>query len=285
MGKKIIVPGADFSANGIAIPMIIKIKAGQSAVIDGITYTGGVNGEAYELDTIPSTFHESSAVTYLENVTINTSEFILKQGYFQYQQGLKKVSILSPVSTTTNLNTVFAYCNVLEEISGMENFSTEGVTNLSQMFRSCAQLASIDVTHFDTSACTNISNMFAGCTKLKTLNLSSFDTSKVTDMSRVFSGNTVLETIILGTGWDMIGKTVTDLFYLNVRLASIVAPNCQSTDYGTSGTQMMALINAIQSSGMNATRNTTPLVITCGDNKTVTGTYVHGTGWTWTVQS
>lgn len=285
MGKKIVIPDADFSANGIVIPMIIKIKAGQSVVIDGVTYTGGVNGQAYELDTIPTTFHESSAVTYLESVTINTTEFILKQGYFQYQDGLQKVAILSQIQTTNNLNTAFAYCKKLRELTGIGNFSTTGVTNFSQMFRSCEALTSLDVSNFDTSEATNISNMFAGCTYLTTLDLSSFDTSNVTDMSRVFSGCNRLQTLVLGDDWDMIGKTVTDLFYMNHVLASITAPNCQSTEYGTANTQLMALISAIQGSGFNATRNTTPLVITCGDNKTVTGTYTHGTGWSWVVSS
>lgn len=285
MGKKLVIPGADFSTNGIAIPMVIKIAAGQSVVIGGNTYSGGTNGEAYELDTIPSTLHENSAVTYLELVTVNTPEFILKDGYFQYQQGLKKLSILQPVQVTNDLKTAFAYCRTLAEFNGINNIETAGVTNFSQMFRSCEQLVNLSLTHFDTSSATTLSNMFAGCANLKTLDLSSFVTTSVTDMSRVFSGCSHLETLILGTGWTMIGKTVTDLFYLNVNLTSIVAPKCLSTEYGTSGTELMALINAIQGSGYNVNRNSRPLVITCGDNKTVTGTYVHGTGWSWVVES
>ena len=285
MGKKLVIPGADFSTNGIAIPMVIKIAAGQSVVIGGNTYSGGTNGEAYELDTIPATFHENSAVTYLELVTINSPDFILRDGYFQYQQGLKKVSFLSEINMANDIKTSFANCSILEEITGLENLNTEGVTRFDQMFRGCASLASLDVSNFDISAATNISNMFAGCAALTALDLSSFDTTKVTDMNRMFSSCSHLKTLILGDKFSMVGKIVTDLFYLNVYLTSIVAPKCLSTEYGTSGTELMALINAIQGSGYNSTRNSRPLVITCGDNKTVTGTYVHGTGWSWVVES
>ena len=285
MGKKLVIPGADFSTNGIAIPMVIKIAAGQSVVIGGNTYSGGTNGEAYELDTIPATFHENSAVTYLELVTINSPDFILRDGYFQYQQGLKKVSFLSEINMANDIKTSFANCSILEEITGLENLNTEGVTRFDQMFRGCPSLASLDVSNFDTSAATNISNMFAGCAALTALDLSSFDTTKVTDMNRMLSSCSRLETLILGDKFSMVNKIVTDLFYLNVYLTSIVAPKCLSTEYGTSGTELMALINAIQGSGYNSTRNSRPLVITCGDNKTVTGTYVHGTGWSWVVES
>ena len=285
MGRKLVIQGADFSANGIVIPMTIKIKAGQSTVINGTTYSGGANGEFYELDAFPTTFHESSAVTYLEQATISSDDFTLKDGYFQYQQGLEKVSFLaSAINTTNDLKTTFMYCTNLTEIVGLDKLDTSGVVNMSQMFRSCSKLTSLDVSHFDTSAVTTFSNMFAGC-KVSSLDLSSFDTSNATDMSRIFSGCDSLQTLVLGEDFDLVGKTVTDLFYFTNKLASIVAPNCLSTDYGTANTQLMALVNAIQGSGYNSNRNANPLVITCGDGKTVTGTYVHGSGCTWAVSS
>ena len=285
MGKKLVIPGADFSTNGIAIPMVIKIAAGQSVVIGGNTYSGGTNGEAYELDTFPTTFKESSAVTYLEKVTINSTDFQLKDAYFQYQQGLKRISFLSKPQTTKNLSAAFAYNRTLTGIDGLDLIETTGVTNFNQMFRSCETMTNFDVSNFDTSEATNISNMFAGCARVVTLDLSSFDTKKVTNMDRVFSGCSYLENLILGEDWDMVtgNPSKTDMFYLNVKLASITAPNCQSTEYGQAGTQLNALISAIAASGFNASRNTTPLVITCGDGHTVTGAYIHGTGWTWTV--
>ena len=285
MGKKLIIPGTNFLANGIALPMVIKITAGESVVIGGVTYSGGTNGESYELDTFPTTFKESSAVTYLESVTINSSDFQLKDAYFQYQEGLKRISFLSAPQTTNNLSTAFAYNRRLTVLDGLNLIQTTGVTNFSQMFRSCEQMTSLNVSNFDTSEATNISNMFAGCANITTLDLSSFDTKKVTNMDRVFSGCSKLQTLILGDDWDMVtgNPSMTDMFYLDTKLAAITAPNCMSTEYGQSGTQLNALISAITASGFNVARNSTPLVITCGDNHTVTGAYNHGTGWTWTV--
>lgn len=286
MGKKIIIQGADFSANGIVIPMIIKIKSNQSITIGGITYSGGENGAYFELDAIPNTLKSGSLSTAIESVFINDSDFILSSAYFENNSGLTDVrfSMGSFRSATSLLNT-FSNCNTIQSIIGFGNINTENVTNLGSLFRSCKKLTSIDISSFDTTNVTNMTLMFSDCNNLTSIDLSSFNTSKVTNMTRMFSTCSNLQTLTLGENWDMItgNPSVIDIFYNCNKLASIIAPACVASQYATEGTQIKKLIDAITSSGFKSTRQETPIVITCANNETVRGTYVTSTGWSWSL--
>ena len=65
----------------------------------------------------------------------------------------------------------------------MSHFDTSQVTNMSEMFSSCASLASLDVSHFNTSQVRNMQVMFHACNGLKILDISNFDTSNVKNRS------------------------------------------------------------------------------------------------------
>lgn len=286
MGKKIIIQGADFSANGIAIPMIIKIKANQSITIEGTTYNGGENGAFFELDAIPTTLRNGVSSTAIEIVSINDSDFILNSAYFENNAGITDVRFLmGSFSSATSLMNTFSQCSTIQSVTGLGNINTENVTNLSCLFRSCSRLTSIDFSSFDTSYVTNMALMLSGCGNLTSLDLSSFNTSRVSDMSRVFASCSNLQTLTLGEKWDMItGSTsVVDTFYSCNKLASIIAPACVASQYTTAGTQIKKLIDAIAGSGFSSNRPLIPLVITCANNETVIGTYVSGTGWSWSL--
>jgi len=90
---------------------------------------------------------------------------------------------------------VFAPENSSCLFSGMQNltdirfggaFSTENVTNMSDMFSDCKSLRVLDLDCFDTSKVTNMWSMFEECESLTTLNMSSMDTSNVTGMRYMF---------------------------------------------------------------------------------------------------
>ena len=74
----------------------------------------------------------------------------------------------------------------LKQIEGIENLNTENVTDMSDMFRFCSSLTSLDVTHFNTGNVTNMSDMFASCSKLTSLDVTHFNTANVKDMSDMF---------------------------------------------------------------------------------------------------
>ena len=75
----------------------------------------------------------------------------------------------------------------LSKIEGIEYLRTFNVTNMSQMFRGCSLLTSLDVSGFNTSNVTDMGYMFEDCSGLTSLDVSGFNTSKVTDMQYMFA--------------------------------------------------------------------------------------------------
>ena len=72
---------------------------------------------------------------------------------------------------------------------------------MSQVFRDCSELTSLDLSSFDTANVTNMINMFYGCSKLTSLDLSSFDTSNVTDISGMFANCASLNKLYLSSSF------------------------------------------------------------------------------------
>ena len=76
----------------------------------------------------------------------------------------------------------------LKQIEGIENLNTENVTDMSDMFRFCSSLTSLDVTHFNTGNVTSMADMFSSCPRLAELDVTHFNTANVTSMSGMFYG-------------------------------------------------------------------------------------------------
>lgn len=83
----------------------------------------------------------------------------------------------------------------LTSITGLEYLNTSCVTDMSGMFKGCANLSELSLTYFNTSRATDMQDMFAGCTNLKKLDISTFNTASVTDMAGMFSGCSSISTI------------------------------------------------------------------------------------------
>ena len=60
--------------------------------------------------------------------------------------------------------------------------------DLSDMFRDCSSLTSINLSNFNTNNVSNMSYMFNGCASLTSINLSNFNTNNVTNMNYMFRG-------------------------------------------------------------------------------------------------
>lgn len=95
----------------------------------------------------------------------------------------------------TSCNSWFNECTELTTIEGIEYLNTEKVGDMAQMFKGCAKLNSLDLSHFNTQNVKNMYSMLYGCQKLKTLDLSNFDTKNVTSMSNMFVRCKALKTI------------------------------------------------------------------------------------------
>ncbi len=94
----------------------------------------------------------------------------------------------------TNMSNMFRGCCTLTTLN-VSGLNTEKVEDMNGMFSGCTKLKGIDVSNFNTAAVTNMSSMFAGCATIYELNLSNFNTENVIDMSEMFSGCTGLQSL------------------------------------------------------------------------------------------
>ena len=69
---------------------------------------------------------------------------------------------------------MFNSCYVLEEIKGIENFNTDNVTNMTQTFRICRALKTLDLSKWNDTKVTAMDRMFQQCLSLETLDVSRF---------------------------------------------------------------------------------------------------------------
>ena len=113
-------------------------------------------------------------------------------------------------ANVTDMCDMFTTCMELTSLD-LSGWDTSNVTNMSRMFNNCMVLTSLDLSGWDTSNVTNMYSMFASCYKLTSLDLSGFDTSKVTNMGAMFQSLTNLTSLDL-SGWDT--SNVTNMSYM-----------------------------------------------------------------------
>ena len=85
------------------------------------------------------------------------------------------------------MSNIFRSCRSLTSLD-VSHFDTSKVTSMSDMFRACSNLSNLDVSNFNTSNVTSMYCMFDGCGSLTSLDVSGFNTSNVTYMTNMFSG-------------------------------------------------------------------------------------------------
>jgi len=112
----------------------------------------------------------------------------------------------------TNMSNMFKYCDKLVSVD-VSGFNTSNVTDMSSMFKmyysTLQQILGIE--DFDTSNVTDMSSMFRSCDGLTSIDVSSFDTSNVTDMSYMFEFCDGLTSIDVSS-FDT--SNVTDMSYM-----------------------------------------------------------------------
>ena len=108
--------------------------------------------------------------------------------WFLDSHGLKEVKGLAYLNTSevTDMSEMFSSCWQLPSLD-VSHFNTGKVSDMNSMFEDCRLLSSLDLSHFDTQNVTNMGQMFAGCLNLSALDLSHFNTSLVSDLSEMFS--------------------------------------------------------------------------------------------------
>ena len=129
----------------------------------------------------------------------------------------------------TSLNSFFKDLTSLQTIADLKYLNTANVTDMSDMFCSCEELSSLDLTNFITANVTDMTTMFDGCFALTTIYVSDkFVTGQVTDGSYMFYGCSNLK------GYS---DSKTDHTYANCGPDGYFTPGCGYAEFdGGTGT-------------------------------------------------
>ena len=123
-----------------------------------------------------------------KNVKTGKYLYNLFDGY----SSLKDISGLSDWNTesVTDISNMFNDCSSLTDLSALENWNTGSVTNMSNMFSNCINLTDLSgLSNWDTGSVTDMSGMFYRCSNLTNLRgIEGWNTESVTNMSSMFSG-------------------------------------------------------------------------------------------------
>ena len=116
--------------------------------------------------------------------------------WFYWCEKLNHVEDIKNLNTkeVTDMTDMFRECRYLSSLD-VSGFNTEKVTDMSGMFYDCISLKLLDVTKFNTANVESMFNMFYNCQNLASLNVKNFNTANVTNMQGMFSGCSALTTI------------------------------------------------------------------------------------------
>ena len=115
----------------------------------------------------------------------------------------------------------FSDLNNLKSITGLNYLNTQYVTNMTDMFKDCSNLTSLDLSGFKTDRVRNMLRMFRGCSNLTSLNLSNFNTSRVTNMGATFARCSNLTSLDLSNFNTSCVTNMTDMFAACSNLTSL----------------------------------------------------------------
>ena len=149
-----------------------------------------------KVNNMNSMFQNCSSLTSLNISSFNTSN-VTDMGYmFQYCSKLTSLDISNwNVEKVTSMNSMFFNCTSLVSLD-VSNWNTIAIKDISSMFNSCYVLEEIKgIENFNTDNVTNMTQTFRICRALKTLDLSKWNDTKVTTMHRMFQQCLSLETL------------------------------------------------------------------------------------------
>jgi surface protein len=131
---------------------------------------------------------------YLDNEIIEPSK-----NYTFKSKGVHKLYVLLYDNEKETLSEMFYNVQNMVSISFSELFNnTEKIKDMSNMFKGCLSLESIDISKFNTQNVIDMSYMFSVCEKLTQIDISSFQTQNVKYMDKMFIFCARLNTVIIG---------------------------------------------------------------------------------------
>lgn len=184
MGKKLIIPNADFSANCIEIPVIATIAANATVELAGITYG-----------------------PYNEDTDVEISSLPSAPGF----GGINKPGVKKLYYGVAYSGTAINHSKLSDLVSVYYN-KTITVTNLNNIYSECSSLLEADLSKFDISSITGMTNAFYKCRSLKKvtfpqgMNISGVSTGVGTIFSNCSSLRTIIAPSLLSTDKDTEGS-------------------------------------------------------------------------------
>ena len=146
-----------------------------------ITQNGAYKATDDNLDGYSEVNVETSGVDINEYFTSTISDGVTNWKYM-----IKKMPTISCSANVINLYSHFGSTHFTELT--FDNFNSQNVVNMSEMFNGCQKLKTLDLTSFNTAKVANMEKMFYNCSALTSLDLSSFNTQNVTNMTYMFNG-------------------------------------------------------------------------------------------------
>mgnify|MGYP002626665266 CR=1 FL=1 len=131
---------------------------------------------------------------YLTNISFECPNFIIKltgniATIFKGCENLESINFGNlDTSQIADMSNLFANFYKIEYIIFGNNFITNNVKNMENMFSLCSGLTSINISSFETFNVTKMNSMFDGCSNLVEIEMTieNFDTSNVETMEKMF---------------------------------------------------------------------------------------------------
>lgn len=150
-------------------------------------------------------FESSGKLATITNINNLDTSKVKDMSYMFYAcKYLKNTFDLSGINTSSVINFSNMFYNTkIVTLTGLDNWNTSNVKNMSYMFSSMSALTSCpNISNWDVSNVETMSNMFTGCSKINgNIDVTNWHTSSLKDTSFMFNSLRALKTI---TGLDNI---------------------------------------------------------------------------------
>lgn len=100
-------------------------------------------------------------------------------------KSIKMPTNMNPNPASASYQGLFARCYELETVTGIENWDTSNIANMSYMFLDCYKLSSVDISNWNTSNVTTMQSMFGNCSKLNKVIMDNSDYNSVNSIISV----------------------------------------------------------------------------------------------------
>lgn len=154
-------------------------------------------------ETMESMFDSDLVLTNIDVSNFNTQKVSRTTNMFISCRALESLDVSNfNTSNLVLMDRMFAY--VPGKITGLNNFDTSKVTNLSGAFTGTdfTKTNPDDIKDWDVSSVTNMSNLFQAC-KFSSLDLSNWDLNNVTNMSYMFASDNNIDQVKNIADWDV----------------------------------------------------------------------------------